>query len=392
MGKAIRLQPKPQHQVELLRNGAEFFPALLAACDAAQIEIHLETYLFEPDEVGLAVAQALMRAAQRGVRVSVLIDGFGARDFPVQLKEDLLQSGVRLLFFRPEIRRFSLNRSRLRRMHRKLSCFDGQLALVGGINILSDDDGPGLAPRYDYAVRIVGPVVADVREAMCREWRHTAWSQLKKAWAKREHLHTRAKYSDGVLAQLVVRDNTRNRRAIEQCYLDLIDQAQSEIVIANAYFLPGLRLRQALLRAALRGVAVVLLLQDERDHALLQYASWAFYRPLLRAGVEIYQYRAGFMHAKVAIFDGEWATVGSSNIDPFSLLLAREANVFIRDRAFAGQLRQDVQLHLVQDARAILPQHVQQAKLGLRLLVWLCFGLVRLIMGLSGYGGKKYLE
>jgi cardiolipin synthase len=388
----MRLRPKPQHQVTLLRNGSEFFPALLAEIAQANIEIHLETYLFEADEVGLAVAAALEQAAQRGVSVSVLIDGFGARDFPAELKQRLLRSGVRLLFFRPELKRFSLHRSRLRRMHRKLSCFDGRVAFVGGVNILSDDDGPDLAPRYDYAVRLEGPVVADIRGALCKEWRHSAWSQLKKAWAKRNHLHTVQRYIDGAQVQLVVRDNTRNRSAIEHAYLALIEQAQSEIIIANAYFLPGLRLRQALVQAAQRGVAVILLLQDERDHALLQYASWAFYRPLLKAGVEIYQYRAGFMHAKVAVFDGQWATVGSSNIDPFSLLLAREANVFIHDQQFASQLRHDLELRLQQDALAIVPKHIEQASIGLRLLVWLCFGLVRLLMGLSGYGGKKYLE
>lgn len=389
----MRLRPKPQHQVTLLRNGSEFFPALLAEIAQANTEIHLETYLFEADEIGLAIAAALEQAAQRGVRVSVLIDGFGARDFPVELKQRLLSSGVRLLFFRPELKRFSLNRSRLRRMHRKLSCFDGRVAFVGGINILSDDDGPDLAPRYDYAVRLEGPVVADVREALCKEWRHSAWSQLKKAWAKRQFLNnTVAQYIDGAEVQLVIRDNTRNRSAIEHAYLALIEQAQSEIVIANAYFLPGLRFRQALVKAAQRGVAVILLLQDERDHALLQYASWAFYRPLLKAGIEIYQYRAGFMHAKVAVFDGLWATIGSSNIDPFSLLLAREANLFIHDQQFTSQLRHDLELRLQQDALAIVPKHIEQASIGVRMLVWLCFGLVRLLMGLSGYGGKKYLE
>ncbi|QLG87846.1 cardiolipin synthase ClsB [Chitinibacter bivalviorum] len=385
-------QLRKHNQVQLLCNGADFFPALLAQIHAAQIEIHLETYIFELDEVGEQIAQALMAAARRGVRVSVLIDGFGARDFPVAIKNAMAQAGVRLLFFRPELKRFSFNRARLRRMHRKLSCFDGKVAFVGGINILSDFDGPDLPPRYDYAVQLSGPIVDEIRAVLSREWRHSAWSQLKKSWTRRYFLSNRAEYTAGVPAQLVVRDNTRNRAAIEHAYLAQIEAAQSEIIIANAYFLPGKRLRQALLRAAARGVAVVLLLQDERDHALLQYASWAFYRPLLKAGVEIYQYNSGFMHAKVAIFDGEWATVGSSNIDPFSLLLAREANVFIHDPIFAQQLRLDVKKHLNNDALAILPEHIHQAGIGLRALVWMSYTLVRLMMGVSGYGGNKYLE
>nr|WP_203563789.1 phospholipase D-like domain-containing protein [Deefgea sp. CFH1-16] len=278
------------HQLTLLRDGLEFFPALLSAIDAAQFEIRLETYIFAADDIGLAVAHALMAAAKRGVRVGLLLDGFGAYAFPATLRQEMQDAGVQVLFFRPEVSRFALKRSRLRRLHRKLSCIDGQLAFIGGINIISDDDGPGMAPRYDYAVAVKGPVVLEIEQALLREWQYTAWMQFKKSIFARRQWPLPAVVG-GAKARLVVRDNARNRHAIEKAYLQAIEAAQSEIMIANAYFLPGLRLRQALMRAAKRGVKVVLLLQDERDHALLQYASWAYYRDLLHAGVEIYQYK-----------------------------------------------------------------------------------------------------
>lgn len=379
------------NQLTLLRNGAEFFPALLAAIDAARVEIRLETYIFEADEVGLALAAALMAAARRGVNVGVLIDGFGSRHFPVDLRQQLQAAGVYLLFFRPEISPFSLKKTRLRRLHRKLSCIDGRVAFVGGINLLSDDDGSGLAPRYDYAVRVVGAVVPDVQQALARQWRYTSWVQLKN-----QLFHSALKLSvDSVgnaLVCLLTRDNARHRRSIEKSYITAINAAQSEIIIANAYFLPGFRLRQALIQAAKRGVNVVLLLQDERDHALLQYASWAYYRQFLAAGVEIFQYKSGFMHAKVAVIDQQWATVGSSNIDPFSLLLAREANLVVQDQSFATELRGDIQLHLQRDAVQVLPEHIRRAGFVLRSMVWACYGLVRLLLGVTGYGGRKYLE
>ncbi|WP_028448983.1 cardiolipin synthase ClsB [Chitinibacter tainanensis] len=383
---------RENNQVKLLRNGGEFFPLLLRQIAAAEREVLLESYIFASDEIGRSVLEALCAAAQRGVLVRVLLDGFGARDLPAHWRAELKTAGVQLLFFRPEVKRFALNRARLRRMHRKLSCFDGRIALVGGINIISDFDEPHLAPRYDYAVQLIGPVVNDVRAALQHEWQHSAWAQLKRKWANRLTLDTPVEYVGATPIQFVTRDNTRNRNAIEQAYLHRIEAARQEIVIANAYFLPGRRIRQALLQAARREVAVILLLQDERDHALLQYASWAFYRPLVAAGVEIYHYKAGFMHAKVAVIDGEWATVGSSNIDPFSLMLAREANVFIHDAHFAQTLRHDIQRHLVRDAQAILPQHIQRAGFGLRTLVWGAFALVRLLLGVTGYGGRKYLE
>ncbi len=379
------------NQLTLLRNGAEFFPALLAAIQSAQFEIRLETYIFEADEVGLSVANALMRAAQRGVNVGLLVDGFGAKNFPLDLRQQLELAGVQVLFFRPELSRFSLKKTRLRRLHRKLSCIDGRLAFVGGINILSDDDGEGLAPRYDYAVQVAGPVVAEIQQALARQWRYTSWTQLKKQLFK-SLLRVALAPSGSALASLLVRDNARNRRSIEKSYIAAINAAQSEVIIANAYFLPGLRLRQALMQAAKRGVNVVLLLQDERDHALLQYASWSYYRQFLAAGIEIFQYKSGFMHAKVAVVDAQWATVGSSNIDPFSLLLAREANLVVQDESFANELRHDIQLHLQQDAVQVVPEHIKSAGFALRWLVWACYGLVRLLLGITGYGGRKYLE
>lgn len=379
------------NKLTLLRNGAEFFPALLLAIETAQFEIRLETYIFEADEVGLNIANALMHAAQRGVNVGLLIDGFGAKNFPADLRQRLQTAGVYFLFFRPEVSPFSVKKTRLRRLHRKLSCFDGRVAFVGGINILSDDDGEGLAPRYDYAVQVEGPVVSDIQQALARQWRYTSWVQLKKQLFK-SFLRVQPTVVGDSLARLLVRDNARNRRTIEKSYIDAIQAASSEVLIANAYFLPGRRMRQALIKAAKRGVNVVLLLQDERDHALLQYASWAFYRQFLDAGIDIFQYKSGFMHAKVAVIDGQWATVGSSNIDPFSLLLAREADLVVQDESFAKQLRYDIRLHLQQDATQVVPEHIKNAGFALRWLVWACYGLVRLLLGITGYGGRKYLE
>jgi cardiolipin synthase A/B len=319
------------------------------------------------------------------------MDGFGAKNFPAVLRDRMHAAGVHVLFFRPELSRFSIKKTRLRRLHRKLSCIDGKVAFVGGINILSDDDGADLAPRYDYAVCVEGPVVADIQQALARQWRYTSWVQLKKQLFKSMVRASQAQVGNA-FARLLVRDNARNRRTIEKSYIAAIDAAKHEVLIANAYFLPGRHLRRALIRAAKRGVNVVLLLQDERDHALLQYASWVYYRQFLAAGVDIFQYKSGFMHAKVAVVDREWATVGSSNIDPFSLLLAREANLVVQDAPFATELRDDIQSHLLRDAVQVLPEHTKNAGFALRGLVWACYGLVRILLGITGYGGRKYLE
>lgn len=382
------------NRLKLLFNGQDYFPALIKAIAGAKHEVYLESYLFEADSVGTAVMAALMDAAGRGARVQLHIDGFGAGKLSRQWQERLEAAGVRLLFFRPEVKLLSLDRQRLRRLHRKLAVVDGAVAFIGGINILSDLQ-PGqddLTPRYDYAVQVTGPLVGQLHEAVDHLWRHTAWVQLRADWAVRSPLKPALTATGRARASFSYRDNLRHRRDIEREYLQAIKRARREIIIANAYFLPGYRFRHALIEAARRGVTVVLLMQGRVDHGLLHYASLGFYQQFLDAGIEIHEYKTGFMHAKVAAIDGMWATVGSSNIDPFSLLLAREANIFVRERHFAGELRADLRRAMLQDAVQIKQSRVDKDRWLYRVLPWLCFGVVRLMMGLSGYGGRRYLE
>lgn len=186
-------------------------------------------------------------------------------------------------------------------------------------------------------------------------------------------------------AAFLVRDNFHHRRDIEAAYLGAIRQAKFEIILANAYFLPGVDFRHALINAAGRGVRVILLLQGKSDHPLQHYASQALYGIFLAAGIEIYEYHQSFLHAKVAAIDGYWATVGSSNIDPFSLLLSREANVVVNDEVFATALTQILEKTMATDGQRILAGSWKQQPAGLRFLSWLSYGWLRLMMGISGY-------
>ena len=187
----------------------------------------------------------------------------------------------------------------------------------------------------------------------------------------------------------LVRDNIRHRRDIEVAYMKAIEQAKSEIIIANAYFFPGLDFRHALINAAGRGVRVVLLLQGRVEYLLLHYASRALYGNLLDAGIEIYEYRKSFLHAKVAVIDGHWATVGSSNIDPYSLLLSREANVVVDDEEFGMALMQRLKRTMEADGLRILQDNWKQQPAYFRFMSWLSYGLVRLMMGMTGYAREN---
>lgn len=378
------------NQVDLLRNGTEYFPALERAIDAAVFEIHLQTYIYEVDTVGLRVAEALKRAAVRGVNVCLLLDGFGCRGMPRDFIRGLQAAGVETLIYRPKVSPWSLKRRRLRRLHRKVAVIDGRIAFVGGINIVDDMNAPDhTPPRVDYAVRVEGPLLSPIRASVRRLWRRTAWAQLNMPGVGRLKRRLHPSVVGGMWAAYVVRDNIWHRRDIENAYLEAIDTARHEIVIANSYFLPGRRFRTALTGAARRGVRVVLLLQARVEYLLLDYASRALYDQLLDAGIEIYEYRRSFMHSKVAVIDGRWATVGSSNIDPFSLLLAREANVVVSDAAFASELRADLDQAIETGARRVRPEEWRRGHGLRRLLAKLIYYFIRCGMSMIGYPDKR---
>lgn len=379
----------PGNSIRLLVNGADYFPALIAAIDEARLEVRLETYIFADDITGRAVASALARAAQRGVAVHVLVDGFGAAGFMTAFGRTLQSAGVDVRIYRPEISRFKLRRHRLRRLHRKLATIDARVAFVGGINIIDDMDTPHQTPpRHDYAVCIEGPLLAPIHAAMHHLWLLVDWASLRRRFRKAPALTPVINQCGDVRATFAIRDNLHHRRDIEDAYLEAILTAREEIVIACAYFLPGRRFRLALMDAARRGVRVILLLQGRVEYALLHYATQALYDVLLGAGIHIHEYRKGFLHAKVAVVDSRWATVGSSNIDPFSLLLAREANVIVKHDGFAATLRAQLQQTMDSGAGEIVDRHWRSQWWPRRMLSALAYSLVRLMIGLAGYGSK----
>ncbi|MBS1196523.1 MAG: Phospholipase D/Transphosphatidylase [Proteobacteria bacterium] len=370
----------------LLNSNAEYLPALLSAVAEAQHEIFLESYIFANDPTGHVVAATLEEAARRGVTVRVLVDGFGASNFARDFLPRLTAASVQAMIYRPEVARFRLRRHRLRRLHRKLAIIDGRIAFVGGINIIDDKNVPArMKPRFDYAVQVEGPVLFEIHAAMVRMWEIVAWVNFRGRFHIEETCQPTGLVTGNQEAAFLIRDNFRHRNAIANAYDDAIETAREEIIIANAYFLPGIRFRRALVAAVQRDVRVTILLQGRSDHKLVQYATQALYGAMLVKGIRVFEYRRSFLHAKVAVIDQHWATVGSSNIDPLSLLLSKEANLFIRDKHFAGQLHASL-LHAMEDgAVEIHPHDLKKMSRLQRLRCWLSYALVRLLLGLAGY-------
>ncbi len=400
------MQPplQPGHQLQLLQGGEEFFPALIDTVRGAVHEVRMESYIFAFDRSGEQVAGALMDAARRGVAVRLVVDGIGTGFVPPEWARRLDEAGVQWRIFSPIGWFGLLNPGRWRRLHRKLVVVDGQAAFCGGINVLDDFEDPGHghldAPRFDFAVKVTGPLVEDAHDTMAQLWwrfqaaRRARRRDFKGAWRAVRAAVAEARASEATpppgpaphdaRAALLLRDNLRNRRRIERAYYKAIGEARREIVIANAYFMPGFRLRKALMLAARRKVRVVLLLQGRYEYFMQFHAARPVYAELLAAGVEIHEYAASFLHAKVAVIDGHWATVGSSNLDPLSLLLAREANVVVEDTRFAGELRERL-LAAVGDGglRISIDTHANRS-LWQRTLDWLAYGLMRLALLVTG--------
>lgn len=378
---------RPGNHVQLLRSGGEYFPALEQAIDAAAHEVRLETYILADDPTGRRMVAALKRAAQRGVNVRVAYDGFGSAAFLGKLGDEMKAAGIDALVFRPETGWNRFRRSRLRRLHRKLVAIDGHTAFVGGINIIDDlNMPPPKEPRFDYAVRVQGPLLVPILDAMGQLWVALKQDDRSQKGNVMAECPPVSDVAGDHHAWFGFRDNVSHRRDIEREYLSAILAAKEEILIANAYFFPGRRFRRALLRARRRGVKVRLLLQGRQEYLLQHYASRALYGTLLDAGVELYEYRPSFLHAKVAVVDGTWATVGSSNIDPFSLLLAREANVFVRNTAFAATLKNSLDEAIKNNSSVVHAQRWSGRPLVDRVLTWALYGVARGLMSMLGYG------
>ncbi|WP_404300259.1 cardiolipin synthase ClsB [Alicycliphilus denitrificans] len=405
MGTSARqTKPAKDHQIQLLEGAREFFPALIADMDAALSDIQFETYIFDCTGASAQVAEALMRAAERGVRVHLVVDGVGTGRLPEPWRTRLRKAGVRLEVYSPLGPLGLLLPMRWRRLHRKLCVIDGCVLFCGGINVLDDFHDPNhgalAAPRFDFAVRAVGSLVQQASDTMEQLWwrmravsdvRHRrlslALADLRAASAARlaaRHAQERR----GMRAALLLRDNVRHRTRIERAYLRAIAQARREIIIANAYFVPGGKLRRALVLAARRGVRVQLLLQGRYEYFMQYHAARPVYGALLAAGVEIYEYEPSFLHAKVAVVDAQgrraWATVGSSNLDPLSLLLAREANVVVRDAAFAQQLRARLMRAREEGGRPLDPHEYAARPWRERVLDRMAFGLMRAALWVTG--------
>ena len=366
------------NRVELLINGEAFYPSVFQAIEEARQEVLLETFILRDDKVGRGLRQVLIDAAQRGVRVDVIADGYGTPDLDASFLGGLLDAGVRLHLFDPQRPLLGMRTNLFRRLHRKHVVVDGQVGFVGGINFCADHLADfGVMAKQDYAVKVRGPSVQDIRRA-CLDLL-AQYGDMPAADA----VHPGGP-AGPCRACLAIRDNLDRRTEIEQHYLRAIGRARERLVIANAYFFPGYHLLRALRDAARRGVQVRLILQGLPDMPLVRLCSKLLYDTLLRDGVEIYEYRDRPLHGKVAVMDRHWATVGSSNLDPLSLSLNLEGNLLIEESAFASELDDHLEHLAASSCRRVTRQYARRGYWWRAPLVFLSFHFLRHFPAIAG--------
>lgn len=335
----------PGNGLKLLRDGVEAFPAMLQAIQLARRWVRLETYMFVDDAVGHVFGRALAEAAERGVRVTVLYDWLGSWSTRRSFFRALNERGVDVRPFKPLSLQGRLGRL-IRRDHRKILIVDGEVAFVGGVNIAAH-----WAPRRpseplngdgwrDDVLRIEGPAVALLERRFAASWR----MQWKHRIRRRRPFDASSLCSPGSARGDVRLTVLSSRRAIHAAYVRAINAARRSVMIAAAYFVPDRRMLAAIKDAARRGVRVVLVMAGKSDHPAVTFASRALYERLLELGVRIYEWTDGVLHAKTAVVDGTWGTIGSFNLERMSLRFNHEVNVFFVDPRVGRAIEESFQV------------------------------------------------
>jgi cardiolipin synthase len=335
------------NQVRLIRGGRDYFACLLEMIASARHSIHFQTYIYSLDETGEMVAQALERAADRGVVIYMMADGYASQSLSGGFAERMHRAGVRFRLFEPILK--SRNYYFGRRLHQKVVVTDATVGLVAGVNISNRyNDLPGQPAWLDWAIRVEGEAAGTLQQ-VCGE----LWSRSALRRRKLIDLGVRPEFSPQWYCPVRVRSNdwVQRQNQVSRSYLEMFNQSRNRILIMSSYFLPGRVIRNGMARAVKRGVRVELILAGKSDVAVAKQAERYFYRWLLKRGVRIHEYPGNVLHGKLAVSDGEFVTGGSYNVNNISAYASIELNLDIQDRFFATEV--ELALDRIRDGECV---------------------------------------
>lgn len=374
--------------VSAVKSGAPFFDQLKALLTNATHSIHFQTYIFSADSTGREVAALLMTAARRGVAVYLMADGYASRALPKELIHQLGEAGVHFRFFEPLFRGADFYFGR--RLHHKVVVADGRYALVSGSNIADRyNDRPGHPAWYDMALLVEGDAVLELYDICLKIWERDT---TKKNLLRRElqDLFHYISAEDAVGVRVLQNDWVRRKLEIYFAYQKLFKQAKKSITIVCSYFLPGLSLRKRLSKAVKRGVDVRVVLANSSDVALTKHAERYLYKWMLRNGIKVYEYLPSVLHAKMAVIDEEFLSVGSYNLNDLSAKASVELNLLVKDTELATEMKAEIDAIIVTHCIAIDAKNFSMRLLSFRQLwQFLCYHTLRFLLTIGTFYFKQ---
>jgi cardiolipin synthase len=370
--------------IVLVHSGEDYFLRLRNIISKAQNEIHIQSYIFENDTTGLEIAEALKEAANRKVKVYVLLDGYGSLKLPNNFLENLKQNGINIRFFSPF---FSKNNFYIgRRLHHKVIVVDGKIAIIGGINIANKYCGSNTEhPWLDYAVKIEGTSIGAPLQQLCKD------IYLKKIRTNKEKIQCNFYNTNETSVKILRNDWLKQKNEICNSYINALQKANKEVIIVGSYFLPGRRLSNALKKAAKRGVKIKIILSGVSDLPIVMRATNYLYSSLLKQGIELFEWNKSVLHGKLAVADSKWATIGSFNLNHLSSYASIEMNAEINSEEFSKNLSVHLINVLNQCNNITLETHITRNGVFTKFINWLAYRLIRIALIIATYIPHKRL-
>ena len=366
------------NKVQLIRGGKEYFDLLVHLINEATESIHLQTYIYANDETGARVATALKAAAKRKVQVYLLADGYASQTLSQKFITELLEAGVNFRFFEPLLK--SKHFYFGRRMHHKIFVADAKFAVVGGINVANRyNEMPGNPSWLDFALYSEGEIAKELCVLCWKTWNSFPVKMRKTSCEK---MHPLFKFTGEEISRIRMRRNdwVRRKNEISATYIEMFRNAQSHITILCSYFLPGKIIRKLLRNAAKRGVTIKVIVTDRSDIMLAKHAERWLYDWLLRNNIELFEYQPAVLHAKIAVCDSKWLTIGSYNINNLSAYASIELNLDVNNANFASGVEQTLTTIIQNECVAINKEkHIQTNNVFKQFIRWASYQILRII-------------
>ncbi len=361
--------------IQLIRGGKQYFDLLEDLINKASHTFHLQTYIYDEDDTGNRIATALKKAALRGVKVYLLVDGYASQGLSKDFIADLKSAGVAFRWFEPILksRHFYFGR----RLHIKLAVADGCYSLVGGINISNKyNDMPEIPAWLDWAVMSEGEVSAQLNNIAIRIWNRSDWNPQRKNI--RDSIPQIKLPKEECNVRVRVNDWVRGRNQISRSYLEMLRNAQHSVMIMSSYFLPGRAIKRNMMAAVKRGVKVKIIIAGYSDVMVAKHAERWMYAWLFRHGIEIYEYQKNVLHAKISTYDGKWVTVGSYNLNNISAFASIELNLDIMNDDFAMKAESALQKIIDEDCKLVVEDEFSKKNhLLMQFWQWLCYQAIQ---------------